>query len=700
MARIPPSADTLSFPTTPSLLNPHFESYKLASPPRGDDAVTTFPLPRVFKTPALPDHARLSYNEVSDRARFNHLQAGKEGEVLFVDGEGVVTAVQVDKATAQPNFQTVLRLPPPPSTPTLVPEYPAALPLAAALWVVTDGRGSLYLVRIDRSKAEWTGEIQTSFRLRQEETPFRLHAAEQLNEEEAILLLSVVVKEAGKPDSQAPPAPSTSLGSTARRPIPSTTSFHYLSTRIPLRPSEASTPLVLKVDWRLKGQDLPSYVSFDAAAGRFVVGSTSRLVQVEAEGTKGAETEAGQGEDVDMGDEEESSGQAGGQVAGTAAPKPPPFSWIQDKDSVTVAFPVPSDTPTSSIRVTFSRQFVSLHVASAAAALASSSPVSAAALPHVSHKKLWDDILPHQSVWTFDREAEGRNSSYGLLTLHLEKANTGTRWSDVFASTKVPTDDPSSAKIVELDPQQEYEDVPETLDPSELAAITERMEQWAQGIMKGGLAHSEEGLGSGIPTSLMGDEIDVEVDAESGRPFIVTWIEEAATPGTPRLVCPHPSVPYSLLSTAIPLASSAPSDPTVTIKHDVDGLLLAPPSSSDTYRWTHQSTFPALAFVLATKRDTRFVYHYSTRACLAFDAPALLPGPQTTRHNLSGGNLFAYFAPPVGRTRETKGMQMVVRVGGPGSGALMGVAAVELDAGETAVLALCEKELVVLRILS
>jgi hypothetical protein len=226
------------------------------------------------------------------------------------------------------------------------------------------------------------------------------------------------------------------------------------------------------------------------------------------------------------------------------------------------------------------------------------------------------------------------------------------------------------------------------------------MEQWAQGIMKGGLGHSEEGLGSGIPTSLMGDEIDVEVDAESGRPFVVTWIEEAAKPGAPQLICPHPSVPYSLLSTAIPLASSAPADPTVTIKHDVDGLLFAPPASSDTYRWTHQSTFPALAFVLATKRDTRFVYHYSTRACLAFDAPALLPGPQMTRHNLSGGNLFAYFAPPVSRARETKGTQMVVRVGGPGSGALMGVSAIELDGGETAVLALCENELVVLRILS
>lgn len=126
MARVPPPEDTLSFPITPSLLNPHFESYKLASPPRGDDAVTTLPLPRPFKTPALPDHARLSYNEVSDRARHNHLQAGKEGEVLFVDAEGIVTAVQVDKAVRRDGMThdnmladrlRTCRLPSPPSTP-------------------------------------------------------------------------------------------------------------------------------------------------------------------------------------------------------------------------------------------------------------------------------------------------------------------------------------------------------------------------------------------------------------------------------------------------------------------------------------------------------------------------------------------------------------------------------------------------------
>lgn len=139
MARVPPPGDTLSFPTTPSLLYPHFESYKLASPPRGDDAVTTFPLPRPFKTPVLPDHARLSYNEVSDRARHNHLHAGKEGEVLFVDAEGVVTAVQLDKAVRRDGLShdnmladrlRTCRLPSPPSTPSFDSLLRPLLPLS------------------------------------------------------------------------------------------------------------------------------------------------------------------------------------------------------------------------------------------------------------------------------------------------------------------------------------------------------------------------------------------------------------------------------------------------------------------------------------------------------------------------------------------------------------------------------------------
>lgn len=399
-----------------------------------------------------------------------------------------------------------------------------------------------------------------------------------------------------------------------------------------------------------------------------------------------------------------------------SVPKPPPFSWLQDKDSLTVAFPIPSDTPTSSIRITFSRQYLTLHIASPSAAAASASLPGGGALPRLSHKKFWAEIDPHTSVWTFDREAEGRDSTFGLLTLHLEKQHAGTKWSDLFApssssSAAEEAGELGAAKIEEIDPEEEYERVPETLDPSELAAISERMEQWAQGMMAGaeGIV-GDDGIGHGVPTSLIGDEMDVEVDAESGKQTVLSWIEGATT-GTPKVVVPHRTIPYSLLSTALPLAASptstsASESSSITIKHDVDGLLFTPPSpSSPDYTWTHTSTIPALAFVLATKRDTRFVFHLPpsssspSTAVLAFDAPALIPGPSPSSSSLArgGGNLFVYVSPPAGEKAMT-GRQMVVRVGGPNAGALVGAAQVEMESGERVVVVLCEKELGVLRI--
>ncbi|GAA6035880.1 hypothetical protein JCM8097_005754 [Rhodosporidiobolus ruineniae] len=750
MFRTPPSADKLSFTAIHRLLNPKFESYKLSPPSLGDEAVQSIPLKTPFRTPALPEHARLSYNEVSARARHNHLAAGRAGEVLFVDGEGVVTAVELDSKTGTLTLHTLARLPLPTSSATssssIVPEYPTALPLSNSLCVISSGRGTLHLLRLNRTSSPWTASLEGVFSLSdsdgeaaEELTPFRLHAANAVSETEALVLLSKVVKNASSSASSDPADESATPSSAAaktRLKIPSTTMFEYLSARISLAPpaaSPAAEPVPLKAGWRLRGSDLPAFVEFDAAVGRYCIGTSAPLSLTDEPAPPAAAMDVDAALDAAEAEADaESLNTAEPASSASSIPKPPPFSWIQDKESLTVAFPIPSDTPTSSIRITFSRTFLTLLVASpsSAAALSSSPLTSGAGLPRISHKKLWAEIDPHTSVWTFDREAEGRNSTFGLLTLHLEKQHAGTRWPDVFASSASAGGERSGAKIEELDPELEYEHVPETLDPSELAAISEKMEQWAQGLAAGsGLGLADDGVGHGVPTSLIGDEMDVEVDAESGRNVVVNWVEDAAKEGKkPRVVTPHPTVPSALLSTALPLTSTSPSalrplaypDPTLSIKHDVDGLLFSPspslPSSSSAsaeappsdYTWTHEATFPALAFVLATKRDTRFVYHVrsplptapvtTAGAVLAFDAPAILPGPSPSgRARSGGGNLFVYVAPPAG-SKATTGRQMVVRVGGPGSGALMGAVGVELEGGEVAVVTLCEREVGVLRL--
>lgn len=88
--------DALSFPTDHSRLNALFESYKLAAPSLGELAVTSSTLSTPFHLAQLGQHSRLSYQQVADRAKHNHLKAGPDGELLYVDGEGQVVAVQVD----------------------------------------------------------------------------------------------------------------------------------------------------------------------------------------------------------------------------------------------------------------------------------------------------------------------------------------------------------------------------------------------------------------------------------------------------------------------------------------------------------------------------------------------------------------------------------------------------------------------------
>ena len=584
-----------------------------------------------------------------------------------------------------PQFNTLLALPQPistaPSTSTRILEYPTASPIDASRWAISDGTGRLYVVRMNENRR--SAVIEENYELLEQEIgsdlmPFRMHSVDVLPSGEVIALLSVVGKIAGSPTT----------GGTASERLNnrSTTIFDFLSVQLLPASSDSSTVTPLDVTWRLRSHDLPSFVTFSPITKRYIIGSASPLFASLTESSTSA---------IKLGKQAASESVTVGGAPITPPQeeqieKPPPFSWTQDKESVTVVFAIPSDTPTSSIRATFSRQFLSILVGSAASSLSPSN--SKTELPRVSHKKMWDAIDPHTSVWTFDRDAEGRDSTYGLLSLHLEKANPGTRWSDVFATSPPIEDGIPSLGVAD----RELENIHETLDPSELASISESMEKWSQGAVGRG----EEGEGGNEqPTSLMGMEIDVEVDGESGRNFVVTWIEDVLS-DSPTLIRPHPTIPYALLSTPLPISDSSTRSPdeSIVVKHDVDGVIFSPPSSPESYLWTHTSTFPALAFVLATKRDAYFVHHLSNRAVFAFDSPSNFTVAAAGSVGRSGaGNLFVYFN--MEGERDEKGRQLVLRVGGPSSGALMGAAGIATKEGRTAVLALCEKELVVFTVI-
>lgn len=85
-------------PFTPdrTLLNPKFESYKLQPSAPSATSLYALPSPGLHLRP-LPDHARLSYAEVQERVRHNHLSAGTAGEVVYVNGELQVVAIELDE---------------------------------------------------------------------------------------------------------------------------------------------------------------------------------------------------------------------------------------------------------------------------------------------------------------------------------------------------------------------------------------------------------------------------------------------------------------------------------------------------------------------------------------------------------------------------------------------------------------------------
>jgi hypothetical protein len=147
---------------------------------------------------------------------------------------------------------------------------------------------------------------------------------------------------------------------------------------------------------------------------------------------------------------------------------------------------------------------------------------------------------------------------------------------------------------------------------------------------------------------------------------------------------------------SLPIASdsegSGVGDNGLIVKSAIDGLYYRPPSSSSSdptkTAWQHTSTTPALAFVLSSKRDVRFVRHVTRSAggpatVLAFDAGST--GEQAQ------GNVYIYY-PPEDKMYAKQG---VVGVSGREKGALLGVGHMTVGDKEV-VVALCEKELVVL----
>ncbi|EJC98110.1 uncharacterized protein FOMMEDRAFT_114955 [Fomitiporia mediterranea MF3/22] len=653
------------FPTNRSLLNPKFEGYKL-SPLAQDEHITRFPLTAYPTQANVSGRSRtpLSFEEVQSRITHNHLTISRDSsESVYVDDDLNVIRIVLNPDLT-PTFSTLSELPKPIQSDDLVEnqhrEYPSAVSLGDTL-LVSDGTGLLYVL----SETREDNRIVALYHLPDDKasstsayTPFRLHAAQTKDPGVAVCVLScrhVPTESLSSSESQ------TQKKSRTTKAEPS--HFDVLLAEVSVdTPSDDAQPL--KIIWKGRGDDVPSHVGYDTSRGAFfILGKSWYRVGIVTPPT------------YEPTPEELAPIPRAGEVLAPDGPiKPPPYSWTQTQDSVTVAFALPSNVPKSAIHVTLTAKTLSLLVKHEL-------PMSAS-LPRYSLKQLWDGINPSSSFWTWDREAE---REFGLLTLHLDKQHEGTRWAQVFASAGMNA---SSERTDTTD-----EEVPETLDPSELYLIREALEKYTSSLQLGGGDASGLGLGEGVP-SLAEGELDDSVDSSVGRRVAVTWV-------TPDGLVPEwassvreENASASVLS--VPVPGLRESEPSLVIKSDIDGLLFTlPPSTNkeETWKWKHTSTYPALSFVLASKRDTRFTFHISSLAVLAFES-----GTST-----GGGNVYIYRGSPGETQKSTWAKQAVLKVSGGTSGALLGVGALRLQQETSTtkdgfvLLCLCERELIVVK---
>ncbi|WFD25443.1 hypothetical protein MNAN1_000403 [Malassezia nana] len=265
-----------------------------------------------------------------------------------------------------------------------------------------------------------------------------------------------------------------------------------------------------------------------------------------------------------------------------------PYTWTQTDDTVMVALALPSHIRKEDIRAHFSLQGCSVSLSAAASSHTATTPSE-----HLlrdggfTAQAVWGRIEPTNSVW--DLETVG---SAQLLTLHLAKAHTGTRWPHVFAHD---------------------DGVLETLDPSQLAAMAQGLAKYTQPISSSTLLHES-----------------LEEAGPSAPSLQLAWI---APDGQITKAAPDA---HAFLARATPA-----HDPALLLQHDLDGHVFVPPSPIAWDAWSHAATMPAIGYVLASKREAHPVYMYrgtSTPTVLAAE-------PRFSREaHCQGSHVYVYGA--------------------------------------------------------
>ncbi|KAK0449202.1 hypothetical protein EV421DRAFT_1995585 [Armillaria borealis] len=614
-----------SFRLQRELINPRFEGYKLDAISQ-DDVVTRYNLEHKATQVTSSNKSLLTFKEMQSRITHNHLATcGKYA--VYVDSQFNLIAIYLapNKGTGQPNFRVVFEIPQSIESASIEShrkEYPSAAFLSSSVVFLADGSGSLYVLRTTE-----TGpfELISYYQLPSSPgLPFRIHSVDFASPSAVVAVLS----SRNYADGDDVPV----LNKQAH------VDFDVWAVNLVALDVVSSDVQTMNVVWQRRGDDVPTYVTYVPSRQCHLLVGGSVYRNIGTSPTPSYSPKPDEMVPIPRANENLDSTENGPM-------KPPPYSWYQTSDSLTIAFPLPYTTPKSNIHVEFSAHSLTLHIHGEA--------LEAIPFPDYHNEAFWGEIELSSCLWTWDREAE---HSFGLLTLHLEKQHEGTRWMQVFKNHAV--------------------EVPETLDPSELYKIREALEKYTAAL-RDGEDLSGLGLGRGVPSFAEG-EIDEEVDGSVGRQAYLTWV--TTNGDSPSWASKSHEIPIRLLSTPFP-GSATPNVSLIT-KESVDGPVFTL-GSEDGSEWIHTSTYSALAFVLASKRDTRFIYH-TNAAVLAFES-----GAQNR-----GANVYIYRAVP---PTEQWAKQAILKVNDGIGGSLLGVGSIETQEGGQMIICLAENELVTIR---
>lgn len=432
-------------------------------------------------------------------------------------------------------------------------------------------------------------------------------------------------------------------------------SFVVAAVNIPSSANSTTEERKLVPAWILHGAEPVEYVRWNPEAGKWVVGAAEAFTsQVPVDETINEPANVEKIEDTEEA-----------------------YTWIQTHDGVTItlelAFP-PSSTvsarfdPQADVLVLISADTLTLRFPERDAK--GKSPLLTAAQKSflqstAAGRDWWDQVRAGrgESAWSF----EWIDAERGRLIVRLEKENEGVRWASVFA------------------PQDE-EQVGETLSEGQLREAAEKMARWD--VPEGDQNPEKRfaGLGTAGLTAVVDDELeDDDFDDDPAFSGAVGDASSGAHAGTRWVVT---TIGNEVdVSDSTQVLSTAFADPSIIVKSHLDGLLFTPASDG----WKHSATSPALAFVLASKRDTQYARHIVT------PSGAVVCAFESSQPDGTGGNVYVYW--PVEETGErTKNGKSAAKVAKQavgkfvpaGVGALLGVAKVVID-GQTVVVGLCEQ---------